>query len=140
MSISIKLLVQSEWELAYPIMVQLRSQYTLESFKQSVAEQAEKVGYQIYAAYDNDTMVAVAGIRPLKTLARGEFIHVDDLVVDEKLRVKGVGKQLLKYIHNLAQDQGMSSVFLDARPEAKAFYDKLGYILHTSPSMKFLTR
>ena len=32
----------------------------------------------------------------------------------------------------------MSSVFLDARPEAIGFYTAVGYVLHTVPSMKKL--
>lgn len=136
MNITYQELSKSEWPSAFTIMVQLRSSHTLDTFLASVSEQSESLGYKLYGAFQGNELLAVAGARPVVTLARGRFLHVDDLVVDEDLRVKGIGRGLLEHLHSEAREQSMSFVFLDARPEAKGFYDSLGYGLHGSPSMK----
>jgi GNAT superfamily N-acetyltransferase len=135
MNITFKPLDETQWEQAYPIMVQLRTHHTMATFKAAVKEQ-QALNYQLYGAFVDGNLLAVAGARAVKTLARGHYLHVDDLVVDAEQRVKNIGRQLLEYLHDYALSQAMTSVFLDARPEARAFYDKLGYVLHGSPSMK----
>lgn len=134
--IDIRLLDASEWTLAFPIMVQLRDKHVLDTFIESVTEQSTRLGYQIYGAFSEGKLIGVAGVRPVRTLARGHFLHVDDLVIDQNLRVGGAGRKLLTYIHNLAKSQGMTAIFLDSRPDAEGFYDKMGYVRHSSPSMR----
>lgn len=42
----------------------------------------------------------------------------------------------MAYAEADAQARAMDVVFLDARPEAIAFYERGGYVLHPAPSMK----
>lgn len=54
------------------------------------------------------------------------------LAVDEKARGRGVGSALLRFVfvlaHRMAADFGCVGVVVDAKPEAVAFYEKLGFV------------
>jgi GNAT superfamily N-acetyltransferase len=54
------------------------------------------------------------------------------LAVDEHAKGQGVGKLLLRAVFvlatQMADDMGCVGVIVDAKPEAIAFYDKLGFI------------
>ena len=95
-------------------------------------------GYELVGAYLDGKLVGVMGIRPVHTLARGAHLHVDDLVVDEAIRGSGAGRALMAYAEADARARDMGAVFLDARPDAVAFYEREKYALHPAPSMKKL--
>jgi len=62
----------------------------------------------------------------------GKCCYIDALVIDETLRGKGVGKKLLAYAEQLAQEQGSIAVELVSANHRKkggthAFYENLGY-------------
>ena len=54
------------------------------------------------------------------------------LAVDERAQGRGVGSALLRAVfmlaHRMASDFGCIGVVVDAKPEAVAFYEKLGFI------------
>jgi ribosomal protein S18 acetylase RimI-like enzyme len=75
-------------------------------------------------------------MRPVHTLVRGPHLHIDDIIVAEKERKSGSGRALMAYAEDDARARGMTAVFLDARPEAIGFYERLGFALHTVPSMR----
>lgn len=53
------------------------------------------------------------------------------LAVDERTHGKGAGKALLRAVfalaHQMAEDIGCIGVVVDAKPDAAAFYEKLGF-------------
>jgi len=76
------------------------------------------------------------GFRPAHTLAMGFHLHIDDLVVDETLRGKGIGKALLGFAENEARSKNMNSMLLNTRRSAIPFYENNEFIHVPSPSMK----
>ena len=68
----------------------------------------------------------------VRTIARGEHLHVDDLVVTAAARGRGIGAALLSTIEAAARADGCRSVFLDSRPEVLGFYATAGYAPHTA--------
>ncbi len=93
-------------------------------------------GYELVGAFVDKKMLGLMGFRPVHTLARGFHLHVDDLVVDEASRSTGIGKKLLDFAISESKSRDMNFVFLDARKEAIPFYERNGFVHHTSPSMK----
>jgi GNAT superfamily N-acetyltransferase len=75
----------------------------------------------------DERLVALAGARPLVTLARGRHLHIDDLVVDPAWRRRGVGRFLLEEIEKRARRQGLGAIHLDSFLEAVPFYEALGF-------------
>lgn len=56
--------------------------------------------------------------------------YVDEMVVDEKHRGRGIGTQILDHLISWARDQGCSHVELDSafhRKDAHAFYERRGF-------------
>ena len=55
---------------------------------------------------------------------------------DESSRSMGIGKKLLDFATTESESRDMNFVVLDARPQAIPFYERNGFVAHTSPSMK----
>lgn len=135
--VSVRRLVPAEWEQAFPIVAQLRASLDEAEFLQRVRRQSFS-GYELVGAFRDDALVGVLGMRPVHTLARGAHLHVDDLVVDERVRSGGIGRALLAFAEEDARSRGLTAVFLDARREAVPFYEHERYAFHPAPSMKKL--
>jgi GNAT superfamily N-acetyltransferase len=131
---NIRRLLPTEWPQAFPVISQLRTLDEAE-FLRRVRHQSYS-GYELIGAFVDGDLVGVMGVRPVHTLARGGYLHVDDLVVIEKARGYGAGHALMEYAEADARARNMSAVFLDARPEAIPFYERRDYVLHSAPSMK----
>jgi len=120
---------------SFRIMKQLRPAYSNTSFREHLTSMYRS-GYQLVGAFVDNKLYGLVGFRPVKTFARGDYIHIDDLVVDESCRRNGVGKALIDFVYSYSRQSGYSKIFLDARPESIDFYERNNYVYHTSPSMK----
>ncbi|WP_122887811.1 GNAT family N-acetyltransferase [Burkholderia pseudomallei] len=121
---------------AYAVMKQLRVHLECVEFKDRVRRQ-HMYGYTIFGAFDeNGVLRGVVGMRPVSTLARGDHLHIDDLVVDESVRGHGVGRDLLRFAEGWALSHGLGNIFLDSRPEVSTFYEKFGYTPHSATLMR----
>ena len=60
------------------------------------------------------------------------ILRLARLAVDEAVRGQGLGKELLRFVLQLAirlaRDYGCTGVLVDAKAEAVAFYEKLGFV------------
>ena len=62
MTVAIKqLTTQQEWMEAYYVLVQLRTELTVEKYLQLLKEMTQD-GYLLFALYENTNIVAVAGL------------------------------------------------------------------------------
>jgi GNAT superfamily N-acetyltransferase len=135
--VHVRRLEPREWSAAFAIIAPLRPHLDAQAFLERARRQSHS-GYELVGAFRNGRLMGVLGMRPVHTLVRGPHLHVDDIVIDESERRAGGGRALMAYAEADARARGMASVFLDARPEAIAFYSALGYALHPVPSMKKL--
>jgi GNAT superfamily N-acetyltransferase len=126
-----------EWINAFRVIAQLRPHLSEETFLAHARRQSHS-GYELVGAFRDGRLIGVLGMRPVHTLVRGAHLHIDDIVTEEAERGSGCGRAMMAYAEADARARGMSSVFLDARPEAIGFYTAVGYVLHTVPSMKKL--
>ncbi|MDP9651744.1 GNAT family N-acetyltransferase [Paraburkholderia caledonica] len=133
-NLAVRRLAPAEWVQAFPVISQLRSLDESE-FLRRVRQQSYS-GYELVGAFKDRELVGVMGMRPVHTLARGAYMHIDDIVVTPEARGSGTGQALMEYVEADARARGMSAVFLDARPEAISFYERQNYLLHAAPSMK----
>lgn len=63
-------------------------------------------------------------------LAQELSLHIDDLCVDQEARGLGVGTALYRHVRELAREAGARRITLnvwEGNPEARAFYDHLGF-------------
>jgi ribosomal protein S18 acetylase RimI-like enzyme len=58
------------------------------------------------------------------------FVHIEDMVVDESFRHRGVGQALLERVHQWTQEKRLTEVELavwEFNTPARSLYEKLGY-------------
>lgn len=106
------------------------------SFEQRVAEVLRDPFQHIVVIEDPAKGVVAAGTLLLERKfihAGGLAGHVEDVVVDETIRGKGLGKRIVETLRNLAQDAGCYKVVLDCSEKNRAFYEKCGFRINHSP-------
>jgi len=93
----------------------------------------------LLAARDTDTKNEIVGILCL-TIYRvptGIRSIIEDVVVDEQLRGRGIGKALVSYAIELARQAGASGISLTSNPQREAanrLYQSMGFELRkTNP-------
>lgn len=88
---------------------------------------AHRLGYRLRGLEVRGRLVALAGGRPLVTLARGPHLHIDDFVVVPAWRGRGAGRRLLEALEEDARHRGLVAVHLDSFLDALGFYEALGF-------------
>lgn len=89
-------------------------------------------------AWTEYNSIGIVGIYEGKIIAFGSIIienkirgyrscHLEDIVVDEEYRSKGVGTLLMDYINKKAEKNGCYRVTLFCREGLIPFYEKAGY-------------
>jgi glucosamine-phosphate N-acetyltransferase len=62
----------------------------------------------------------------LRGLSR--VLHIEDVVVDNNNRGRGLGKSILQYVINYAKENGCYKTILDCSDENTRFYEKVGFV------------
>lgn len=119
----------AERAAAFPVLAELRSHLDREEFETLYGEMADE-GYRLFAVYDDDEPIAVAGVTVSTNFYLGRHAYVYDLVTTADRRSEGHGKRLLEHVHDWAADQGCAAVELESglwREDAHRFYEEMGY-------------
>ena len=120
----------NQWLEAFPIMKQLRTDLTEETYIELLQDMS-KDGYKLYAMYVENEIVSLAGLSWRINFYNKRHIFIYDLVTDVSQRSFGYGEKLLQYIHDWANENGAEYVALESglqRIDAHRFYeDKLNY-------------
>lgn len=77
-----------------------------------------------------DGEIVGAGTLGVFRTPSGVHAHVEDIIVDEKLRGQGIGEALVNHLLQLARGMGLKGVSLTCNPRrvaANALYLKLGF-------------
>jgi len=97
-------------------------------------------GY-IYVIEDNKTNKIIASATLLieyKLIHQcGKVGHIEDVVVDQNYRGKGLGKMLLEHCLIKAQEKACYKVILDCNENNITFYAKLGLIKKENQMVKY---
>ncbi|TPV61054.1 GNAT family N-acetyltransferase [Aestuariibacter sp. GS-14] len=106
------------------VMQYLRPQFSVDELSSAIVRQWQS-GYRLAVAYCDGLVVGVAGFVLGEKLAWGKHMYIDDLVVDESMRSKGIGDALLQCCQTHAESHGCVSLHLDSgtqRTRAHGFY------------------
>jgi GNAT superfamily N-acetyltransferase len=117
-------------QLAEPVHRQLRPQ--LEPNYAANMERVFAGGGEMCVALDGEQIAGLALFRVYENTFLGQHLYVDDLVTDEGLRSRGVGKALLDFLSGQARERGCKAVTLDSgtqRERAHAFYFREGFTI-----------
>lgn len=82
--------------------------------------------------FDGDKLVGMGWIFPRQTALRRQAV-IEDMIVDEEYRGKGLGKKLMDRLIAWADQNGMEMIELTSSPRriaANELYKKCGFVLH----------
>ncbi|MBL7543948.1 MAG: GNAT family N-acetyltransferase [Bdellovibrionaceae bacterium] len=114
----------------FPVMKELRPHLEMESYLSIYQEAHRNDGYEIVAIEANGQVQAVMGYRLIADYVRGRHVYIDDLVVSETVRSKGLGGELLKYAEGVAKENNCDTLRLCTGIEndrGVKFYEKSGW-------------
>lgn len=75
---------------------------------------------------DNNTITGVASLYIIKKLTRTLGL-IEDVVVNENYRGKGIGKKLVEKLIGLAADKKCDKTVLNSSEQNSEFYKKIGF-------------
>ncbi|MGM0840327.1 MAG: GNAT family N-acetyltransferase [Bacillota bacterium] len=124
-----ELQTRSEMIQAYPVMNELRTDLSEKTYL-ALVEDMRKEGYRLFALYEENEIVSLTGIGERVNFYNKHHMYIYDLITYSNHRSKGYGKQLLEFVHRLAEEIGLEYVAVESglgRREAHRFYEeKLG--------------
>jgi len=91
----------------------------------------EKNGHQVFVFKDdhNKNVIGTITLIVEEKLIHGcgKVLHVEDVVVDESMRGKGIGKKMLDFALQYAKNNNCYKIILDCSESVKQFYESVGY-------------
>jgi GNAT superfamily N-acetyltransferase len=116
---------------SFTLMRELRPHLSDASeYVRQLARQSEH-GYRLLGSVQDNQVLGLIGFRELENLIYGRFIYVDDLIVDETQRHRGLGATLLEAAREYARTQGCAHLVLDTGSHmslAQRFYFREGLL------------
>ncbi|MBC3540709.1 GNAT family N-acetyltransferase [Rufibacter sediminis] len=88
--------------------------------------------YRMVGVFDGDTCLGLSGYWMGTKLYSGKYLEVDNFVVDEQSRSKGIGKLLLDWLTAEASKHRCETMMLDAyvvNHAAHKFYLREGFVI-----------
>ena len=110
---------KEEMLLAYKIISQRYENMTQENYDFQISEMIAMNDFKMVGAFLDDKIVGVAGYWVLRMLYCGRYIQVSSLVVDEKVRSRGVGKEILHFVEKIGKKLNCEKMILDSYTENK---------------------
>lgn len=93
------------------------SQEGIDEFKRTIDRQAEKMTFEMYGAFENDTLQGLIA-------TRNEGCHIALFFVEKVHQRQGIGKRLFEHIIPLCDS---SCITVNSSPYAADIYRKLGF-------------
>lgn len=128
-----ELTTEAAWEDAFPLMMQLWEdaprEFTEEAFLDFIQALRQTESYRLFGLFEDDMLVAVAGVSIRMSAWYGRYLWVYDLVTDASHRSNGYGEQLLSFLKQWAADHDCETIALASaveREDSHRFYESLG--------------
>lgn len=113
----------------FPIIQQLLPSLTLEAYKQMLPEMIPN-GYSQVIVFDGIKYIGISGIWINTKLYSGKYLEMDNVIINQSYRSKGIGKLLCDWCINKAKETNCKNIMLDAYLEnekAHTFYEREGF-------------
>lgn len=122
-------IANSENEIAelFDVMVKLRPHLVRSDFTRLIKHLMDTQNYWLAGYWENGRVLGAAGCRIGEWLHTGKYLEIEELVVAEEARSKGIGKRLLSWAEERAREEGCNQVRLVSgvtRADAHRFYER----------------
>ncbi|MDA0901857.1 MAG: GNAT family N-acetyltransferase [Proteobacteria bacterium] len=114
-----KFTTKEEVLLGYPIINQLYSKMSLETYSRYLDDMMEGNNYHMIGAYLGDRLVAVASYWILTRFYCGRYIQTGNVVVDKDHRSLGIGGIMIDFVEKEGKARGCNKFILDSYTENK---------------------
>ena len=104
-----------------------------------LSEMVDSAASDVLVAYDGDSICGTLTLVTFR-IPTGVRAWIEDVVVDEAVRDKGVGEALNRFAIELARRKGAKTVDLTSRPSREAanrLYRRLGFVQRDSNIYRF---
>lgn len=111
----------------FPIISALRPHLDEAEYLELLTAAKRESKYILLGAYEGDHCLGLAGYRILHDFVHGKHLYLDDLVVKESDRSKGIGTVLLEYVENIAKENDCKGYRLCTGKDnnrGKSFYER----------------
>ncbi len=125
---------ESDFDMVLPLLRQLWPDTMIEMGTQRrvFARALQEPGIRYICAEDGGVIVGFLSLTSRESLYRqGRLAYLDEIVVEEGHRSRGVGAALLRGAEELAREAGCNLLELDSafhRADAHRFYEREGYV------------
>ena len=120
----------ADYYKAYPVLLQLIPDLDMQTYSQRVFI-ARATGYRMLIAEIKDKVVGVIGVIHNHNLHDGFVTYIEQVVIDENHREKGLGRLLLQFAENRAREEGCNEIELDVDhkdgKDVEEFYTRNGF-------------
>ncbi len=126
---NIKPLINLE-TLEINLLQQLRPRLETSEKCKKAFDLAKKSDIKFLAIYDDNLLKGIISYRIMFNLYLEEHLVIDDLIIEENLRGKGIGTKLINFVIQLAEKKNIKTIKLDSglqRNQAHNFYENLGW-------------
>ena len=96
------------------VLQELYPSLTLEDYAQNLKAMLPNNNYFQVAVFEGENCLGIAGIWIGTKLWCGKYLEIDNLIVSNKFRSKGVGKLMFDYISKKAKAENCSMMALDS--------------------------
>lgn len=127
--VPIRLLAESELATILPLIQTLNPDVPAATLATRL-EAMREGGYRCVGAFSGERCIAVAGLWFGTRFWCGRYVDIDNVVVEESWRRRGIGQALMAWIEDYARRQGCEKAVLDAyvsNEGAHRFYRGCGY-------------
>lgn len=117
----------ADFEAVFPVIRELRPHLTFQEYTSLMMEAKIRDDYEIVAIFQGPKCIAAMGFRILFDFVHGKHLYIDDLVVAEGCRSKGIGAELLKYAERVAIEKKCKGLRLCTgvdRKDSQRFYER----------------
>lgn len=94
----------SDLEKLYPLLAELRTHLTYESFLDIYHHAHKNDQYELVGFFEEDNVIALIGYRVLYDFVRGRHLYIDDLITNEIVRSQGLGAKVLEFAEEKARE------------------------------------
>jgi len=105
-----------------------KENFTIETLK-TLVKKIPNNHHVLFILNDRDEIIAgITLIIEQKIIHNGGKVgHIEDFVVLEEYRKKGIGAELFNYVKNICEINNCYKIILDCDPTLETFYEKKGF-------------
>lgn len=108
-----ELTTKSEMLEQLSLLQEMYPSLTMRDYSENLDEMIPNNYIQV-AVFENDECLGLSGVWFGTKLWCGKYIELDNIIVSNKFRSKGVGKLIFDYVQNLGEEMGVSMLSLDS--------------------------